>query len=91
MARTIGTVSLADLIERGTLKPQEKLVLRRRSKPAIEAQLDKNGSIKVAGGVYATPSAAACNALGVSSVDGWLRWRVPRLENRTLAEVRSDG
>ena len=90
MARTTGTTSLADLLKRGTLKSGEKLVIRRRSAAVIEGSLDADGRIRVGNDVYKTPSTAAKHALGVPAVDGWLRWRVPRLGDRTLAEIRAE-
>ncbi|MGH2746740.1 MAG: hypothetical protein ACRDKB_02300 [Actinomycetota bacterium] len=87
-ARTTGTVSLGDLLKRGTLQAGETLVIRRRSAPDIEGKLETDGHVRVGRAVYASPSAAAKHALGVRSVDGWLRWRVPRLDHKTLAEIR---
>lgn len=89
MARTTGTASLADLIREGKLKVGEKLVMNRRSRPSIEGTLERDGTIRVGGKGYSSPSTAAKHALGVNSVDGWLRWRVPRLGQKTLNEVRS--
>jgi hypothetical protein len=91
MARSTGTMSLGDLIERGRLEPREQLVIRRRSKPPIDGRLRKDGSIQLGDLVFTTPTAAAKRALDIGSVDGWLRWRVPRLGGKTLAEVRDDG
>lgn len=88
MARTTGTASLEDLIRRGVLESGEKIVVVRRSAPAIEARLEADGTIRADNGSFKTPSAAAKQLLGVASVDGWLRWRVPRLGNRSLAELR---
>lgn len=88
MARTTGTTSVADLIRSGVLKSGDKLVIRRRSAPPIEAILEPDGTIKVGSTSFATPSGAAKQALDVGSVDGWLRWRVPRLSDRSLAELR---
>ena len=88
MARTTGTASLADLIRRGVVKSGETLVIRRRSAPPIEATLEADGAIKVRGVSYTTPSRAAKQVLGVGAVDGWLRWRVPRLRDRSLADLR---
>jgi hypothetical protein len=88
MARTTGTRSLGDLIKAGKLKPGEKLIVRRRSAPPIEGRLNADGSISVKGRSFTTPSSAAREALDVGSVDGWLRWRVPRLDLRTLADLR---
>ncbi|MGH2739242.1 MAG: hypothetical protein ACRDH6_01985 [Actinomycetota bacterium] len=88
MARTTGTASLGDLLRKGLLKEGERLVIRRRSAPSIGATLQADGRIRLGRDVYETPSAAARSALGIKATDGWLRWRVPRLEGKTLAEVR---
>lgn len=88
MARTIGTRSLRDLIEDGTLRQNEDLVIGRRSAPDTHGKLRKDGSIEVSGQVFATPSAAARSVLDLASVDGWVRWRVPRLDRKNLAELR---
>ena len=88
MARTTGTKSLRDLLEAGVLNRNERLVINRRSREPIEGTLQSDGRINVSGSVYESPSAAARNALDVGTVDGWLRWRVPRLDGRSLADVR---
>jgi Restriction Enzyme Adenine Methylase Associated len=90
MARTTGTASVADLIGAGVLRRGEKLVVRRRSARPIEATVVADGSITVDGMSFSTPSRAAKHALAVGSVDGWLRWRVPRLGDRSLAELREN-
>jgi hypothetical protein len=90
VARTTGTVSLATLIQKGVLKTGDKLVVRRRSAPAIEATLQADGSLKIGNTSFATPSGAAKHALDVGSIDGWLRWRVPRLGDRSIAELREE-
>ena len=73
--------------DRATFPPL-RLILGRMSAPDIEGLLRKDGSIEVGGQVFSTPSAAARHALDVGSVDGWLRWRVPRLGRCTLASIR---
>lgn len=88
MARTTGTASLQDLIRRGVLQAGERIEIHRRSAPPIEGTLQADGNIKTGRQTFATPSAAAKHVLDVGSVDGWLRWRVPRLGNRSLAELR---
>ena len=90
MARTTGTASLADLVQQGTLSPEEELTLPRRSKPPIVATLQSDGALRVGEDVFATPSAAARSVLGGQAASGWERWHVPRLGGTTLAEVR-DG
>jgi hypothetical protein len=91
MARTTGKQSLADLVSRGILKAGEPLVIHRRSAPDIQATLNKDGALLMAGELYGSPSAAAREALQVGAVDGWLKWRVARLDDRTLADVRDNG
>lgn len=88
LARTVGTASLLDLIDRGALKPDEEFVLRRRSKPPIKGTLTASGRIRVGNKEYDTPTSAARAALNVPRVNGWARWRVPRLNDVTLTEVR---
>lgn len=87
-ARTTGTVSLSDLIKKGVLRAGERLVIRRRSAPPIEGKLEPDGSIRVGHSLYASPSTAAKQELGARAADGWLRWRVPRLDHRTLDDLR---
>lgn len=79
-----------DLVREGVLLTDERIEVRRRSAPSIEATVTADGQISYAGSVYATPTAAAKEALEVGSVDGWLRWRVPRLDGKSLAELRKD-
>lgn len=88
MARTTGTASLADLLEQGVLHRGEVIVVRRRSAPEIGATIGATGTIVLDGRVFQTPTAAAKHALGTGSVDGWVRWRVPRLGGRSLDELR---
>ncbi|MED5220264.1 MAG: MT-A70 family methyltransferase [Actinomycetota bacterium] len=91
MARTTGTESLSDLIERGVIQVDEEIVINRRSAPPIHGLVRMGGSIVVCGVLHDTPSGAAKEALEVDSVDGWLRWRVPRLGNATLASIREES
>ncbi|MGH9077724.1 MAG: hypothetical protein ACRDY0_09790 [Acidimicrobiales bacterium] len=88
MARATGTTSLANLIEGGALEANEPLVLRRRSKPEVKALLTDVGLLRLGKTDYPTPTTAARAALDGKPTDGWLRWRVPRLDYKTLAEVR---
>lgn len=90
MARTTGTVSMNDLIGKGKLMAGEPLIIRRRSATPIRGTLERDGSIRVRGSVYSTPSTAARNALGLRAANGWIRWRVPRLSDRTLEELRRE-
>lgn len=88
MARTTGIVSLIDLLENGTLKSGDHLILRRRSAPPFKGVLQPNGTISVDNQSFKTPSTAAKALVGNKPIDGWTRWRVVRLDNKTLAEVR---
>lgn len=88
MARTTGTISLTDLLDKGALQVGERLIIRRRSAPPIEGVLLPDGSISVDNRSFSAPSAAARALVGNRPTDGWKRWRVVRLENKTLAEVR---
>lgn len=90
MARTTGTASLVDLLRAGVLLPGEPIEVRRRSAPSVEATVNADGQIAYAGALYSTPTGAAKDALDVGSVDGWLRWRVPRLGGKTLADLRME-
>jgi hypothetical protein len=88
MARTTGTASLADLIRSGVLHEGDQIEIRRRSAPAIVATLSADGSIILGRTSFRTPTAAAKEALNVGSIDGWIRWRVPRLGGKSLADLR---
>ena len=90
MARTTGTVSLVELIDKGLLMSGERLVIYRRSALPIQGVLQPDGSIRVGNLRCATPSKAAKLALNVRAVDGWIRWRVPRLDDKALAEIRGE-
>jgi hypothetical protein len=90
MARTTGTTTLAELVRRGKLEDGERLVIFRRSAPPIEGVLQADGSIRVGQTVSATPSQAARLALSIRASNGWLRWRVPRLSNKALAQIREE-
>jgi hypothetical protein len=89
MARATGTISTKALIERGVLHPDEPLILRRRSQPAVTAVLTSAGTIQLDEVEYATPTTAARAALNGKPTNGWDRWRVPRLDDQTLTEVRN--
>lgn len=88
MARTTGTESLRDLVDRGALQANEELVVRRKSKPPIVGSLTSRGTIKVGNREYETPTLAAKEELHIRSANGWQRWRVPRLDDATLEDVR---
>ena len=90
MAKPTGTMAVKDLLDMGALQPGEKIILQRLSKPSINGVVEADGSITVQGRTFGTPSPAACYALGLTAVDGWIRWRVPRLGNKHFAEIRTE-
>lgn len=79
-----------DLLRAGVLLPGEPIEVRRRSAPPLEGIVGPDGQIVFAGTRYSTPTGAAKEALDVGSVDGWLRWRVPRLQGKSLADLRTE-
>ena len=91
MARTTGTASVRDLLDAGVLKVGEPIEIRRRSAPPIRGAIQPDGTIAVGGSISNSPSEAARLALGAKAADGWVRWHVPRLNGRSLAEVREEA
>jgi hypothetical protein len=88
VARTTGTASLLDLINAGHLHVGEELVIRRRSATPVIGSVESDGSIRIGDDTFATPSLAAKEVLGLKATNGWKRWRVTRLGDHTLADVR---
>lgn len=86
-----GTVTVSHLLEVGLIRAGERIIMRRRNGPPREATVRPDGTIALADGqICRTPSEAAKEAAGVGSADGWIKWRVPRLANRTLDELRHE-
>lgn len=82
--------SIIDLLQAGRLSEGEELVINTRRHGRVLAHVQADGSIKLSdGSVHRSPSAAAKRAAGVGGVDGWLRWRVPRLGNIAIDELRA--
>ncbi len=85
------SVTIADLLKARAIHAGEPIVMRRRSGPPREATVQADGTIRLASGqICRTPSEAAKEAANVGSADGWLKWRVPRLGDKTLADLRAD-
>jgi len=82
-------VSLLDLIREELLEPGEQLQCPIPSRGVThEATLLDNGTIKLSTGeIFDSPSGAAIHLYG-TPINGWNRWRVPRLDNMRLAEIR---
>ena len=91
-ARRPSGPSLLPLVQAGVLSPNEPLIINRRNRRSLEAQVRPDGSIQVGTDenvrVFASPSAAAGYLLSVRSADGWLRFRCPERDWRTLHELR---
>ena len=77
----------ADLVSSGLVRGGETLHLRQG---AVEATgtVTGDGEIVVRGVAYKSPSAAAANALGLQSSNGWVTWHVGSLAGVTLDVVR---
>jgi hypothetical protein len=84
-------VSVRDLLEAEMLLPGEKVVFTRpRKGQRFEATIEQDGTFTLWDGrTFDSPSRAARSAADLVSYDGWGAWRVPRLENRLLDELRS--
>lgn len=89
MARPTGTLSLKDLLAQGVLRSGEEIIIPRRSQEPIRGALLSNGHIRVGDDTYPHPSTAARETLDLKAVNGWLRWRVPRMDLRSLDEIRT--
>ncbi len=82
-------VAVSDLIEAGLLSAGELLTFHRpRVGRKHTATVEPRGSLLVDGRSYATPSAAACTAAGVTQMDGWNAWETA--QHRTLHDLRSE-
>jgi Restriction Enzyme Adenine Methylase Associated len=84
-------IKVAQLVEAGLLQEGEKLIMYRRgAREPRQATVSGDGFIVLADGrTCKTPSEAACAAAQVGSTSGWIKWRVPRLGNATLNDVRT--
>lgn len=82
-------VTVTDLIEAELLSPGETLTFHRpRVGRTHTATVEPRGSLLVEGRSYATPSAAACTAAGVTQMDGWNAWETA--QGRSLHDLRSE-
>jgi hypothetical protein len=84
------SISIADLLRENVLHAGDKVHLTRKGFSPISAVITADGCISLNTKTYRNPTAAAKAAGGYKSVDGWLRWRVERLGNRTLADIREE-
>lgn len=83
-------VTVADLLERGPLQADEGVeFVRPRLGEHYHAVIQGDGSFVLSdGSVHQSPSRAAMAAADVVSYDGWYAWRVPRLDNVSLKDLR---
>lgn len=79
-------VRIVDLVEEGVLPPGTELELSTRS-GATRAIITEEGTIRVGGNDYPTPTAAGKPVVG-HEVDGWVTWRAPCMGNQSLADLR---
>ncbi len=80
--------TLADLIDAGLLRADDRLVGRRGGR-LFQAALTADGRIRTASGeIHRSPSAAAKAATGAPNPGDWRFWRVERT-NDTLFETRA--
>ena len=83
-------VAISDLIADGVVLDGERVVWTRpRLGESHEATINADGTFTIADGtVWNSPSVAAIHAADVVSADGWETWRVPRLNNQRLHDLR---
>lgn len=83
-------VRLADLVDAALLMPGDSLIWDRpRVGQLHKASITENGSIALSDGrVFSSPSRAAYEVTERGSFDGWYAWRVERLDNCLLKDVR---
>lgn len=81
---------MADLLEHGVLEPGEQLEWRRPRLGVIyTATLLADGTIQLPdGSVWGSPSLAAGKCAGLTAFAGWTAWRVPRLNDALLDDLR---
>ncbi len=83
-------VRISDLLDAGLLEVGDRLVWNRpRLDATYEATVLENGSIQLSDGrAFSSPSRAAMEAAGVPAYDGWYAWDVPRLDGKSLNDLR---
>jgi hypothetical protein len=83
-------VTIGDLIEADLLRPGDELVWDRpRMGEHYKAWVTDGGALRLESGhIKGSPSGAAMAAAKVPAYDGWIAWRVPRLDGRLLADLR---
>jgi hypothetical protein len=85
-------VSLSDLVDAGVIQDGERIEWTRPQLGiTYRAIINSDGAVVLEDGRrFVSPSTAGAKAAGTPTLNGWISWRVPRLENRTLDELRTD-
>jgi hypothetical protein len=79
-------VRLGDLLEYGVLPPGSGIEFSSGAQTTVGV-ITAEGNVVVGDQVFGSPSAAGKAAVG-HPVDGWVKWKVPSMNNKTLAELR---
>ena len=84
-------IGLSELIQEEVLEPGEKMIHPVPSKGlTFEADLDEDGTIVLSTGErFSSPSGASRHIYQRAS-NGWKHWRVPRLGNQRLNQIRNE-
>jgi hypothetical protein len=84
-------INLADLLNKGLLKPGDSLIWRRRDlRTGPKASINSDGKIVTQDGLtHRTPSGAARHLNNGKPIDGWNVWRL-EVSNRSLTDLRSE-
>ncbi len=83
-------MNITDLIKRGLLSPETKIVWKRRTQQQeFVAVIGGDGGITTSDGKkHKTPSGAAKHLNGNKPVDGWIAWKL-QSTGESLADIRS--
>jgi len=83
-------ITLSDLVEAGYLRFGDELVWTRpKVGTKYTATVTEDGSLLMEDGrIFASPSMAAMRSANLVAYDGWLAWRVPRLDNILIDVLR---
>jgi hypothetical protein len=83
-------MNITDLIKRGLLSPETKIIWKRRiQQQEFVAVIGSDGSITTSDGKkHKTPSGAAKHLNGNKPVDGWIAWKL-QSTGENLADIRS--
>ena len=84
-------IRVSDLLDAELLEPGDELLWEGpRLGDVYQASVTENGGIQLAdGATYASPSRAAVVAADIPAYDGWYAWKVTRLGDVTLNDVRA--